>query len=67
MNMVQCFHHLVGQQSHLLPLKLPIRLELQHVQESVLHQLKDHEQLGLMLESVQKTDYVRVTLDQLKN
>jgi hypothetical protein len=65
MDVVQCFDHLVGEQSYLLSFKFTIGMELQHIQQSVLHQFKDHEQLGLMLECVQKADYVGVALNQL--
>ena len=65
--MVEGFNHLVGEQSHLLSLELAVWLELEHVQEGILHQLEDHEQLGLMLERVQEADYVWVTLDELQD
>ncbi len=63
--MVKCFHHLEYQQSHLLFFELPVLLE--HVEQRLLHQLKHHKQLGLVLERVQQLYYVRMTLNQLEN
>jgi hypothetical protein len=61
MNMVKSFNHLQDKQSDLLFFKLSVLLE--HIKQGLLHQFKDHKQLGLVLKSVQQLYYVRVTLD----
>lgn len=78
MHMDQSFDHLINNKTNGLPIKFPLRWLLQHVKQSLLHQLKDHENMrltaaslpwsgwGLLRESAQQVNDVRVSLKKLQ-